>query len=133
MPVIRSRAAAWVVWWTSSRPSTRKKNKKKPHRTAERTAALLSSVRRRTHPTVPICRGEFAGRFGRSAGRREKFLRRKEPIGKRLRNSGTADARARSQGEPVVAIMEGDMSATGLDVFDKTLQTTHIFLTRSWP
>jgi uncharacterized protein (DUF2267 family) len=28
----------------------------------------------------------------------------------------------------VVAIMEGDMSATGLDMFDKTLQTTHIWL-----
>jgi hypothetical protein len=25
------------------------------------------------------------------------------------------------------------MSATGLDVFDKTLQTTNIWLTKSWP
>src|SRR5215831_3908608 len=44
MPVVRFRAAAWLVWWTSSRPSTRKKNKKKPHGTAERTAALLPTM-----------------------------------------------------------------------------------------
>jgi hypothetical protein len=33
------------------------------------------------------------------------------------RRPGTAETSLRSQGEPAVAIMEDDMSATGLDVF----------------